>query len=151
CLRKGVSINFETEVLEVQFEGSQSTTRVQNKNGEISEIKAHYLIDSSGFGRVIAKQLGLEAEPQVAEHASIFTQIKDVRRPAGKEGTFITFEIIETEVWFWFIPFSNGNTSVGFVGPTEWIERFDGSNSEIFRQMLPFSKKYYAQFNDLPF
>lgn len=151
CIKKGVRIDFETEVTDVQFDGSKSTTSVTNKHGEIFEIEADYIIDSSGFGRVIAKQLGLEAKPQVAEHSSIFTQVKDINRPKGKEGTFITFEIIETEVWFWYIPFSNGNTSIGFVGPNKWFEQFQGNTSEILRQMLSHSKKYFQQFKAVSF
>lgn len=150
CIRKGVSIDFETEVTNVKFDGSKSTTTLKNKNGEFSEIEADYIIDSSGFGRVIARQLGLEAAPKVAQHSSIFTQVKDVNRPEGKAGTFITFEIIEREVWLWYIPFSNGNTSIGFVGPNAWFEQFEGSNAEIFQQMLSQSKHYKEQFEGLP-
>ena len=151
CIKKGVVIDFETEVTDVEFTGSKSTTTTKGKDGEIKQIEADYIIDSSGFGRVIARKLDLEAQPQVAQHSSIFTQVKDVHRPAGKDGTFITFEIIETEVWFWYIPFSNGNTSIGFVGPNDWFAQFKGSNSEIFRQLLPYSNCYFKQFEELPF
>ena len=47
--------------------------------------------------------------------------MKDVNRPEGEEGTLISFDILETEVWLWVIPFSNGNTSLGVVGPTSFI------------------------------
>lgn len=151
CIKNGVSIDFETEVTQVKFDGSKSTTTLKNKNGELYEIEADYIIDSSGFGRVIARQLGLEAAPKVAQHSSIFTQVKDVNRPAGKDGIFITFEVLDTEVWLWYIPFSNGNTSLGFVGPNAWFEQFKGSNSEMFQQMLSYSKHYNKQFEGLPF
>ena len=37
-------------------------------------------------------------------NSSIFTHTVDVNRPAGEEGTMITFDILETKVWFWVIP-----------------------------------------------
>ncbi|WP_378187665.1 NAD(P)/FAD-dependent oxidoreductase [Aquimarina sp. W85] len=150
-LSKGVLIDFETEVIDVNFFDQHSITRVKHKDGTETDIKAKYIIDSSGFGRVIAKQLGLEATPKIAQHGSIFTQVNDINRPKGAEGTLITFEIIDTEVWFWYIPFSNGNTSIGFVGPMEWIQSFKGSNSEILLQMMETSKHYKEQFRDIPY
>ncbi|WP_299901644.1 NAD(P)/FAD-dependent oxidoreductase [uncultured Aquimarina sp.] len=151
AISQGVSVDFETEVTDVQFDGTNSLTTVKHKDGSESEIEAKFIIDSSGFGRVIARQLGLEAPPKIAEHGSIFTQVKDVNRPEGVEGTTITFEIIETEVWFWYIPFSNGNTSIGFVGPMEWINKFEGNTTEVLQEMMKTSPYYYDQFKDVPY
>ena len=151
AISQGVSVDFETEVTDVQFDGTNSLTTVKHKDGSESEIEAKFIIDSSGFGRVIARQLGLEAPPKIAEHGSIFTQVKDVNRPEGIEGTTITFEIIETEVWFWYIPFSNGNTSIGFVGPMEWINKFEGNTTEVLQEMMKTSPYYYDQFKDVPY
>ncbi|KAA1244628.1 NAD(P)/FAD-dependent oxidoreductase [Aquimarina sp. RZ0] len=150
-IRQGVSVDFETEVTSVKFQGANSLTTVKHKDGTESNIKAKFIIDSSGFGRVIAKQLGLEAPPKIAEHGSIFTQVKDIKRPEGIEGTSITFEIIEREVWFWYIPFSNGNTSIGFVGPMEWINKYKGTKTEVLQQMIKTSVHYYDQFEDIPY
>lgn len=149
--RQGVSVDFETEVVNVAFNGTDSLTTVKDKDGLESQIEAKFIIDSSGFGRVIARQLGLEASPKIAKHGSIFTQVKDSNRPEGTEGTLITFEIIETEVWFWYIPFSNGNTSIGFVGPMDWINKFEGNKTEVLEQMMKTSPYYYEQFKDLPY
>ncbi len=148
--KQGVQVDFETEVIDIQFNGTDSITTVKNAQGELKEIEAKFVIDSSGYGRVVASKLGLEAPSQLAEHGSIFTQIKDVRRPEGSEGTLITFEVLAPEVWFWYIPFSNGNTSVGFVGPMEWINSFEGSTTAIFEEMLKKATHYYDQFKDLP-
>ena len=124
---------------------------IENKQQEVYELEAKYVIDSSGFARVLARILDLEAAPRIPQHSSIFTQVKDVRRPNGSEGEAITFDIIEQEVWFWYIPFSNGNTSIGFVATTEWFDQFKGTTTEQFTQMLSFTKKYYPQFKELPF
>lgn len=149
--KKGVDILFECEVTNVEFNGSQSQTIIKDKKGELSQIEAAFIIDSSGNGRVLASKLGLEAAPQVASHSSIFTHIKETGRPDGKEGQLISFEVLDTETWFWYIPFSNGNSSIGFVGPNKCFEKFNGGTSETFYQMLKETKYYNSRFDEYPF
>ena len=59
-IRKGVDLEFETEVISVEFNGSNSITTVKNKDGETKEIHAKFVIDSSGYGRVLPRLLDLE-------------------------------------------------------------------------------------------
>src|SRR5690554_5333426 len=59
--RKGVDISFETEVVHVSFNGTDSVTTVKDKNGNESQIHAKFVIDCSGYGRVLPRQLQLEA------------------------------------------------------------------------------------------
>ena len=147
----GVPIEFESEVIDVSFKGSESTTTIRDKNGKTKSIKAKFIIDSSGYGRVLPRLLDLDIPSKLPKHSSIFSQVKDSKRPSGTEGTLITFDIIETQVWFWVIPFSNGNTSIGFVGPTEFINSYQGNSTEILSEMLKLSPYYFERFCDLPF
>ncbi len=149
--RKGVKILFGTEVINVEFEGSSSKTVVKNSKGELTEIQADFIIDSSGFGRVLAKQLKLEAPPKIAAHSSIFTHIEEDNRPKGKEGELITFEVLETQVWFWYFPFSNGNSSLGFVAPTKWFEDYSKDPEVAMKEMIKKLKFYKHRFEDYEF
>lgn len=149
--RKGVKILFDTEVLEVEFDGSDSKTIVRNSEGELTEIHADFIIDSSGFGRVLAKQLHLEAPPQIASHSSIFTHIEESDRPKGKEGELITFEVLETQVWFWYFPFSNGISSIGFVAPSTWFDQFSKDPEIAMKEMIGKLKFYNERFKDYEF
>ena len=149
--RKGVKILFDTEVIQVEFEGKISKTLVKNSIGELTEIQADFIIDSSGFGRVLAKQLHLEAPPQIASHSSIFTHIQETNRPKGKEGELITFEILDTKVWFWYFPFSNGNSSLGLVAPSEWFTQFNKNPEVAMRQIIGDLEFYKDRFKDYEF
>src|SRR5690606_40262543 len=111
--RKGVNISFEKEVDHVAINGTDSVTTVKDKNGNESEIHAKFVIDCSGYGRVLPRQLQLEAPSKLDPNSAIFTHIKDVNRPKGTEATQITFDILDTKSWVWVIPFSNGYTSFG--------------------------------------
>ncbi len=151
AMRQGVDIRFKSEVLNVKFEGSDSLVQIKNSEGEIFEVSAGFIIDASGYGRVLAGQLNLEAPPQIAAHSSIFTHITETNRPKGKEGELITFEVMSTDVWFWYFPFSNGNSSLGFVAPNSWFENFSQDNSTAFEEMLSKLKYYKSRFDEYPF
>ena len=53
--KMGVPIDYETTVTGIEFQGSESLTTVVDKNGNTSQIKARFIIDGSGYGRVIPK------------------------------------------------------------------------------------------------
>ncbi|MBI6115119.1 NAD(P)/FAD-dependent oxidoreductase [Salegentibacter maritimus] len=149
--RKGVKIYFNTEVQQVDFKDKTVLTKILANQEKEIEIKANFIIDASGNGRVLANQLNLNASPKITGNSSIFTHIKETNRPKGKEGELITFEVLDTKTWFWYIPFSNGNTSLGFVGNNNWFSSFSDNNSEAFTAMLKKLDYYKTRFNDYPF
>ncbi len=148
---KGVDISFEQEVIDVQFNDAFSETFIKDKEGKITKVRAKFIVDSSGFGRVLPRLLNLEKPGAITGNASIFTHITDSKRPSGKDGKVFAFDVINTETWFWVIPFSNGTTSIGFVGPSEFIDSFKGSNEEVLAQMLKLSEYSYERFKDIDF
>jgi len=149
--RKGIDIQFETEVIHVQFEGTDSITTLQDIDGKESQIRAKFLIDASGYGRVLPRMLHLDAASKLSPHSAIFSHIIDERRPDGVEGTQISFDILETKVWLWVIPFSNGKTSVGIVGPTDYIEKLGNTSTEALQNAINLSDFYINRFGGLPF
>ena len=150
---KGADLRFNEEVIDVQFEGKNSTTTVKKQNGETYQINAKFLIDASGYGRVLPRLLNIDSPSKLNPHSAIFAHIDDIRRPKGQEGTQISFDIIETKVWLWVIPFSNGKTSVGIVGPTEYINQLstDQNTTEALQNAIKKSDFYVNRFGDLPF
>lgn len=152
-VRKGVDLEFETEVLEVSFEGENSKTIVKDKDGNLKEIHAKFIIDSSGYGRVLPRLLDLDTPSKLDPHSSIFTHVKDINREEGEEGTQISFDILETQVWLWVIPFSNGNTSLGVVGPTDFINSLSENkdNAEALKNAIQLSDFYIKRFQGTEF
>ena len=144
---KGVDISFQQEVIAVEFdEDGCSRTQIKGVDGVIQEISAKFVIDSSGFGRVLPRLLGLEKPSSLAVHSSMFTHVVDKNRPQGNEGTLITFDVVRDDSWIWVIPFSNGITSLGFVGPTEYLESLEGSVEARWQQLLGHSDYYYDRY-----
>ncbi len=150
-VKKGVDVEFETEVLDVKFEGTHSKTIVKDKDGNLKEISAKFIIDSSGYGRVLPRILKLDAPSSIPENSSMFAHVKDVNRPEGREGTLISFDILETKVWLWVIPFSDGNTSIGVVGPTSYINSLSKNNVEALKSVIQKSDFYRDRFEGVDF
>ncbi|WP_291120951.1 NAD(P)/FAD-dependent oxidoreductase [Empedobacter sp. UBA7248] len=150
---KGADLRFNEEVINVQFEGKNSITTVKKQNRETYQINAKFLIDASGYGRVLPRLLNIDSPSKLNPHSAIFTHIDDVRRPEGREGTQISFDIIETKVWLWVIPFSNGKTSVGIVGPTDYINQLSTNQdtTEALQNAIQKSDFYVNRFGNLPF
>lgn len=125
--RRGVPIDYETTVTAVNFEGTKSTTTVIDKNGNQRQIHADFLIDCSGWGRVLPRLLNIIKPPTMTPRKALFAHFKDDNRATGADGAQITFYVHRRDFWAWAIPFSNGNTSVGFVGSPACFDIYEKS------------------------
>lgn len=151
-IKKGVDVSFEHEVVNVEFyEDGSSKTFIKDEYGELYSVEAKYIIDSSGYGRVLPRLLGLDKPSTMPQHSSIFTHVKDIKRSPGSEGTLITFDVLDKDTWLWVIPFSNGDTSIGFVSTTDYIESFEGDTTTRLKNMLKLSTYYYDRFEGVEF
>lgn len=151
--RKGVDISFETALIGIQFNGTTSLSTIADKNGHQSTIKAQFVIDCSGYGRVLPRLLHLDKPSKLNPHSAIFSHVRDINRPEGIEGTQISFDVLDTEVWLWVIPFSNGKTSLGIVADTDFIEKLkgDGGTTEALQKAIQLSDFYVNRFANTTF
>ena len=149
--KRGVDIAFEQEVVDVVFDQHGSITTIKNVNGQLNTITAKYIIDSSGYGRVLPRLLNLEKPSELPKHSSIFTHVKETNRPEGREGTLITFDVVSRDTWLWVIPFSNGTTSIGYVGKTKYLESFKGDTTEKLKEMMKLSDYYFDRFDGVEY
>lgn len=154
-LRMGVDLEFESEVLDVVFKpDGRSETTVRDKEGVEKKIHARFVIDASGYGRVLPRLLHLDAPSGLEPLSSIFSHVHDINRDKTndtEEGTLISFDVLQTKVWLWVIPFSNGNTSVGIVGPTDFINGLAENTTDALRNAIMMSAFYRDRFAGLDF
>ncbi len=148
---RGVPIAYETTVTAVEFDGGQSLTTVVDKAGTPSTIAARHLIDASGFGRVLPNLLGLAKPSDFPPREAHFVHIRDVNRPADERGFRIQVVIHRPEVWVWIIPFSNGVTSVGFVGNPEFFADQAVDPTTRLRAMIASAPEISARFQDVDY
>ncbi len=126
--KKGVPIDFKTMVTAVNIrENGSSETTVLHADGGVGTIEAKFIVDASGYGRVLPRLLDLDIPSDFPARTAFFTHLKDKKRPTGVDGDRITIITYSNEVWLWVIPFSDGTSSVGVVGRSELIEKYEGS------------------------
>lgn len=144
----GVPVSYETTVTGIVFNGSDSVTTVEDINGEKEEIEARFIIDGSGYGRVIPSLFNMDRPSNLPPRKAVFAHTKDVKRSMADEPNRITIIVHEYAVWIWVIPFSSGVTSVGYVGDPEFFEKFPGTPEEQFRSLLAAQPHLAERFKD---
>ncbi len=145
--KKGVRIDYNTEVTAVDISSKESVVIVQNGENE-ERISAKYIIDCSGFGRVLPRLLNLDKPSTLPPKSSFFTHVTDRKRPPGTAGTLITFVVLRQDAWFWIIPFSNGITSVGFVGDPDYFGDITKNSEQEFKNLMDTVPVYNDRFKN---
>lgn len=127
--QQGIPIRYEHEVTAIQLNDDHCLVDVRDDKGQTYQVKAGFLLDASGFGRVLPRLLDLEYPSQFPARQSIFCHLKDnISDPAfDRYKILISVHPTNPEVWYWLIPFSDGTCSFGVVGAKEFFEGLDGN------------------------
>jgi flavin-dependent dehydrogenase len=152
CEQMGIPVNYETSVTDIKFNGSDSVTTVEDIDGNQSQIEARFIIDGSGYGRVIPKLFGLDKPSNMAERKALFTHTVDLKRNLYEEPNRITIVVHKPGVWIWIIPFSSGVTSLGFVGNPAFFNNVAGeTDNEKLRNLIAADPYLSERFEDVEF
>lgn len=125
---KGVDIRYGHQVNNVAQLTPSVRLDVEDENQKSYQVSAKFLLDASGFGRVLPRLLDLELPSDFPSRHSYFTHFKDgIDCPDfDRNKILITVNPNYSDIWYWLIPFSDGSASVGVVGTPE---RFDDTMS----------------------
>lgn len=145
----GVPVAYETTVTDIRFNGSDSVTTVEDVNGNKSQIEARFIVDGSGYGRVIPRLFNLEKASNLQPRKALFAHTKDVRRSMADEPNRITAVVHQPGTWIWIIPFSSGVTSVGFVSDPSFFNSYPGTPEQQYRAMLEAEPNTRERFRDV--
>lgn len=138
--RQGVDVRYEHEITAFAREGDESVLKGRDDQGIEQEWRARFVLDASGFGRVLPRLLDLERPADFPVRQAIFTHIEDrIDAPDyDREKILIAVHPDNRDVWFWLIPFSNGRCSFGVVAEREFLETIPGELDDklktIYRQ-----------------
>lgn len=130
--RMGADVRYRHEVLSVE-PGDVPAVTVRSPDGETFRIEADFILDASGFARLLPRLLQLESPSNFPVRGAIFTHVRDRIPPDtgfDRNKILITTHPEHIDVWYWTIPFSNGTCSLGVVAEREFLERYQGSELE---------------------
>ncbi|WP_425918838.1 NAD(P)/FAD-dependent oxidoreductase [Acinetobacter sp. TSRC1-2] len=130
--KQGAEIRFGHEVIEVDVVSDQPILTVKDEQENVYQIQAKFLLDASGFGRILPKFLDLESPSNFPVRRAVFTHIEDgiLDDPDfDREKILITVHAKDQRAWYWLIPFADGRSSFGVVAEQDFFEQygFDGS------------------------
>ncbi|GAC33411.1 NAD(P)/FAD-dependent oxidoreductase [Paraglaciecola polaris] len=136
--KQGVVLRYGHSVIACDSVNGERQLSVQTDTGERYQVQAKFVLDASGFGRVLPKLLNLEQASSLTPRQSIFTHIQDnIDEPDyDRNKILITVHPQHHEVWYWLIPFSNGRASLGVVAPTELLSKIQGSPLEQLQTLV---------------
>ncbi|WP_110970360.1 MULTISPECIES: NAD(P)/FAD-dependent oxidoreductase [Pseudomonas] len=118
---QGVEIRYEEEIIAADFEREHPHLSVRRLDGSEYRVEAQFVLDASGYGRVLPRLLDLEAPSSFPVRQAVFTHIEDrIDHPGfDREKILITTHPEHRDIWFWTIPFSDGRCSLGVVAAAE--------------------------------
>lgn len=149
---KGVPVSFEAMVTDIQFlDDESSVTTVQHQDGTMEKINARFIVDASGYGRVIPRLFHLDKPSTLGERKAVFAHVQDVHRMKYDEPNRITIVSYAPGTWVWIIPFSNGVTSVGFVGSFDFFATVPGDLKAQFQTLIAGHPHLKERFTDTEF
>ncbi|MGO1328556.1 MAG: NAD(P)/FAD-dependent oxidoreductase, partial [Idiomarina loihiensis] len=100
-----------------------------------SEAKARFVLDASGFGRVLPRLLSLESPSDFPVRQAVFCHVKSELAGGNfdRSKILITVHPQNPEIWYWLIPFADGTASIGVVGASEYFAESDSEKEALWK------------------
>lgn len=116
--KQGVEVRFGHGVTAFDNSGDFARLNIETDTGEIYELTAKFVLDASGYGRVLPRLLDLETPSHLPPRQAHFTHIDDnITNPKfDRNKILITTHPQHRDVWIWLIPFGDNRCSIGVVG-----------------------------------
>ena len=116
--KQGVDVRFGHGVTAFDNSGDVARLSVATDTGENYELTAKFVLDASGYGRVLPRLLDLESPSELPPRQAHFTHIDDnITSPKfDRNKILINTHPEHRDVWIWLIPFSDNRCSIGVVG-----------------------------------
>jgi flavin-dependent dehydrogenase len=119
---KGAEVIEGCRVTSIDFpNGGHPNITSRDEHGHTRQWTAAFVVDASGRDTLLAAQLGVKERNPRNNSAAIFGHFTGARRLTGKAEGNITIVWFDNG-WFWFIPLSDGTTSIGAVCPAAFLK-----------------------------
>lgn len=118
----GVEVHENSGIEKVLFVGDQAIgVRLPSTEGTHQDVHAKVVVDASGRGCVIGRQLGLTHPLPELKKASAWGYFKGGKRLPGIDAGETTIFLIPGGGWFWYIPLPDDMVSVGLVADPDYV------------------------------
>ncbi len=128
---QGVNIHYGHRVTGFNEHEQGVTLNVSSAEGDY-ELETRFVLDASGFGRVLPRLLELEKPSCLPTRTAHFCHIQDgiIDERFDRDKILISVHPDHRDIWYWLIPFSDGTASLGVVGePTLFDDNLSASEN----------------------
>jgi len=135
------------KVMQTEFDADGVSARAVMQDGMPRRWRARYLLDATGRDTMLAASLGLKRKNDAHGSASIFGHYRSAQRLQGRlEGNISIFWFAHG--WFWFIPLSDGSTSVGAVCWPYYLKSRDKPLRDFFSDTIALAPELAARLRE---
>ncbi|WP_027697829.1 NAD(P)/FAD-dependent oxidoreductase [Vibrio litoralis] len=156
--KQGVAIRYQHTVTEVDVEPKQPVLSVIDESDKPYQIQADFILDASGYGRVLPRLLDLELPSDLPQRKALFTHVTDnitdsLATELNYDRDKITIYVHpdNQSVWYWLIPFSNGVCSVGVVSTPDFFDAYSDDEIAALKQLTSEEPHLKLLFRDADF
>jgi flavin-dependent dehydrogenase len=135
--RQGAQVRYRHEVIAIDLDGEKPLVSVKGEDGSMYQVEAGFILDASGFGRILPRLLALESPSNFPVRGAIFTHIEDgIAHGFDRSKILVTVHPEHSDVWFWTIPFAGGRCSLGVVAETAFLADYQGTDNERLQAII---------------
>jgi flavin-dependent dehydrogenase len=135
--QQGADVRFGQTVTSVRT-GAAPLVEVVDEAGHAHRIEARFVLDASGFGRVLPRLLDLETPTRMPTRAALFTHVRDgiPVDASDRNKICIATHPERRDVWFWMIPLAGGRSSVGCVAEASFLGMPEAEREAALRTLI---------------
>jgi flavin-dependent dehydrogenase len=135
---KGADCRDATRVRDVLFEGNRACgVRLEPAGQDSRDVAARVVVDATGQQSMLAGKLGIRHDDPSLRKTAIWGYYQGAKRDPGEHGgATIIMHSTDKQSWFWYIPLSNGITSIGVVGDNDYLLKGRGKPVDVFEDEL---------------
>ena len=154
--KQGADVRFGHAVTAFADTDSGARLTVQPENGAEYVLEAKFVLDASGYGRVLPRLLDLDTPSHLPVREAHFTHIDDnISDPEfDRNKILISTHPEHRDVWLWLIPFGDNRCSIGVVGTPDVLAGESETVLKKFVYECPMLKEILDKAvweNDFPF
>lgn len=138
AVQKGAQIYYQSTVTKVLPKFNETKVTYLDIDGNEHEIEAKFVLDASGYGRVLPRLLKIDKPSSLEPKGSFFTHIEDNinDKDHNRAETLIVTHPQHRDVWYWLISFNNGRSSVGVVGSPEFMKPYQDQGIDGLKKLI---------------
>lgn len=129
--RKGAEVIEGCRVKDVDFHADGASVMAEHEDGRREQWAARFVIDASGRDTFLANRMRAKHRNPKHNSSAMYAHFAGARRHEGCAEGNITIYWFE-HGWFWFIPLSDGATSIGAVTWPYYMKQRNGRSMEAF-------------------